>query len=59
MKYYCRQCFYIYDEAKGEPDCEIPPRTQLKNTPSDYECPLCHNSKESYLTETEYFASKF
>lgn len=49
MKYHCRFCNYIYSEEKGEPDCNIPPKTLLKNTPYDFECPLCHTGKDAFI----------
>lgn len=57
MKYYCQHCFYVYDEDKGEPDCDIPPKTSISSLPYDYECPLCHNSKESFISEKTYFSN--
>ena len=54
MKYYCPYCFYVYDEEKGEPDCDISPNTTADNLPEDYECPLCHNSKEAFINENDY-----
>lgn len=53
MKYYCKHCFYVYDEALGEPDCGISPGTPFLKTPSDYECPLCHNYKGSFVKNPE------
>ena len=48
MKYQCEHCFYVYYEEKGEPDCDVLPGTKLEDLPEDYECPLCHNSKECF-----------
>ena len=56
MKYHCNYCFYVYDEKEGEPDCDIAPNTKLEDTPEDYECPLCHNSKFSFISEENYLS---
>lgn len=53
MKYNCEHCFYVYNEADGEPDCDIAPGTSFSELPEDYECPLCHNSKYSFVLKEE------
>ncbi len=54
MKYHCNYCFYVYNEETGEPDCDILAGTKLEDTPEDFECPLCHNSKYSFVDEVHY-----
>lgn len=49
MIYKCAHCFYVYNEEKGEPDCNIKPHTRLSFTPDDYECPLCHTGKDAFI----------
>ena len=49
MRYQCEHCFYVYNEANGEPDCDIPKGTKVEDLPEDYECPLCHTSKEAFI----------
>lgn len=58
MKYHCNYCFYVYNEADGEPDCDIAPNTKFDEIPEDYECPLCHNSKFSFISETDYLSKR-
>ena len=43
MKYICKVCGYVYDEAvEGE---------KFENLPNDYECPLCGVGKEEFEAE--------
>jgi len=43
--YICDQCHFLYNEAKGDPDCEIAPGTRLENIPEGWRCPNCGADK--------------
>ena len=50
-KYVCQVCGYVYDEEKGDPDNGIAPGTKWEDLPDDFECPLCHVSKDQFSVE--------
>ncbi len=50
-KYVCQVCGYVYDEEKGDPDNGIAPGTKWEDLPDDFECPLCHVSKDQFSEE--------
>jgi rubredoxin len=41
MKWRCRNCNYVYDEALGDPKGGVPPRTRWEDKPDDWRCPDC------------------
>ena len=41
MKYVCKVCGYVYDEALGDPDNGIAAGTKFEDLPEDFVCPLC------------------
>ncbi len=41
----CMICGFIYDEAAGLPDQDLPPGTRWQDVPADWECPDCGISK--------------
>lgn len=47
-KYKCLICGYIYDEAKGDPDNNIPPNTKFEDLPNDWVCPVCGAEKTQF-----------
>jgi rubredoxin len=47
-KYQCQVCDHIYDEAKGDPDSDIPSGTRWKDVPDDWYCPECGVGKDQY-----------
>ncbi|MBN2655751.1 MAG: rubredoxin [Spirochaetales bacterium] len=47
-KYICSVCGYIYDEASGYPEGNIPPGTVWADVPSSFVCPLCGASKADF-----------
>ena len=47
-KYRCKVCGWIYDEAKGDPDNGIAPRTRFEDLPAEFICPLCGAPKEEF-----------
>lgn len=44
----CLICGFIYDEAKGRPQENIPPGTKWEDVPSDWICPDCKASKDDF-----------
>lgn len=51
MKYICNICGYVYDEAIGDPDNNIPAGTRFEDLPEDWECPLCGVGKDDFSEE--------
>ena len=51
MKYVCKTCGYVYDEAIGDPDNGIAPGTKWEDLPDDFECPLCGDGKSEFEEE--------
>ena len=51
MKYVCRACGYVYDEAIGDPDRGIAPGTKFEDLPEDYTCPWCSASKDLFAAQ--------
>lgn len=47
-KYRCDICGYIYDEALGDPDADIPPGTRWADIPDDWVCPECGTTKDDF-----------
>ncbi|MGI9214662.1 MAG: rubredoxin [Gammaproteobacteria bacterium] len=47
-KYICLICSYIYDEALGWPEDNIPPGTKWEDVPVDWTCPDCGARKEDF-----------
>jgi rubredoxin---NAD+ reductase len=41
QKYECMVCHFIYDEALGLPEHNIPPGTKWEDLPADWICPDC------------------
>ena len=52
-KYRCRECEYLYDEAKGDPDSGIPVGTRWEDIPDDWSCPICGAPKSFFQLEAE------
>ena len=40
-KYMCLICGFIYDEAAGMPEEDIPPGTRWEDLPMNWSCPDC------------------
>ncbi|MGI2029237.1 MULTISPECIES: rubredoxin [unclassified Endozoicomonas] len=51
-KYLCEVCGWIYDEAKGWPEENIPPGTRFEDIPDDWHCPECGVSKLDFIEVT-------
>ncbi|MDI9645847.1 MAG: rubredoxin [Archaeoglobales archaeon] len=47
-KYQCSVCGYIYNEAEGDPDGNVPPGTKWENLPDDWVCPVCGATKDQF-----------
>ncbi len=47
-KYKCEVCGYIYDEATGDLDGDIPAGTKWEDIPDDWECPKCGATKDEF-----------
>ncbi len=47
-KYKCTICGYIYDEASGDPDNGIAPKTKFEDLPEDWVCPICGATKDDF-----------
>ena len=50
-KYVCGLCGYVYDEAAGCPEENIPAGVKFEDLPADFTCPLCGAGKESFSEE--------
>jgi rubredoxin len=46
--YYCLECDYLYDEAKGDPDSGLLPGTRWEDIPDDWLCPICGVTKDYF-----------
>jgi rubredoxin len=44
----CSICSYVYDEAKGIPEANIPAGSKWEDLPSDWKCPWCGAGKEAF-----------
>lgn len=44
----CLLCDFVYDEAVGMPDSDIPPGTAWEDVPDDWACPDCGATKEDF-----------
>jgi len=48
QRYICSACNYVYDEALGDPDGNIPPGTRFEDIPDDWVCPVCGVDKSFF-----------
>jgi rubredoxin len=44
----CLLCGYMYDEALGDPDHDLPPGTLWEDVPLTWRCPECGAMKEDF-----------
>ncbi len=44
----CNVCAWIYDEAVGDPDHELPPGTRMADIPDTWYCPECGVTKADF-----------
>jgi rubredoxin len=47
-KWQCIVCGYIYDEAEGCEEEDVPPGTLWEDVPEDFMCPECGVGKEDF-----------
>lgn len=47
-KWMCVVCGFIYDEALGLPEEDIPPGTRWEDVPDTWTCPDCGATKEDF-----------
>ncbi len=47
-KYICDVCGYVYDEAEGDTENNIPAKTKWEDVPDDYTCPICGAGKDNF-----------
>ena len=47
-KWQCMTCGFIYDEAEGWPDDDLPPGTRWEDVPDDWICPVCGTPKSDF-----------
>ncbi len=50
-KYMCTVCGFIYDEAQGWPEDNIPPGTRWEDVPETWVCPECGATKDDFEME--------
>ncbi len=39
-------CGYLYNPAKGDRKCKVPPGTRFEDPPDDWKCPSCGAGKK-------------
>lgn len=44
----CSVCGWVYDEAKGDPDYDLPAGVKFEDLPDDFVCPLCGVPKAKF-----------
>ncbi len=47
-KWMCVVCGFIYDEAEGLPEEDIPPGTRWDDIPDTWTCPDCGATKDDF-----------
>ena len=47
-KYMCLNCEFVYDEAEGMPEYDIPPGTRWEELDEDWICPVCGSEKVDF-----------
>lgn len=50
-RYVCEVCGWLYEEADGCAEQNVAPKTEWKDVPGDFVCPLCGAGKESFSEE--------
>jgi len=48
LRWRCRVCGWVYDEANGFPDQQILPGTRFEDLGPDWACPICGAPKEEF-----------
>ena len=44
----CLNCEFVYDEAEGMPEYDIPPGTRWEDLDEDWICPVCGSEKVDF-----------
>ena len=44
--YMCRQCGYLYEAEKGDPETQVLPGTKVSDFPMNWKCPECGASSD-------------
>lgn len=47
-KYQCLNCEFVYDEAEGMPEYDIPAGTRWEELDDDWICPVCGSEKVDF-----------
>ncbi len=47
----CGVCGWVYDEAKGDPDYDLPAGVKFEDLPDDFVCPLCGVGKDQFVEQ--------
>ncbi len=47
-KYMCLNCEFVYDEAEGMPEFDIPAGTRWEDLSDDWICPVCGSEKQDF-----------
>lgn len=50
-KYVCSVCGYVYDEATGCPENDVPAGTKWSDVDDDFVCPVCGAGKDMFSEE--------
>lgn len=48
QRYKCLNCCYVYDDADGCPELDVPPGTAWEDLPDDWLCPQCGSDKRDF-----------
>lgn len=48
-KWYCPRCGFMYNEAVGDENLKIPPKTLFSSFDSSWVCPRCQTPKELFV----------
>ena len=48
QQWVCNVCAWIYDEAVGDPDHDLPPGTRMADIPDTWYCPECGVTKADF-----------
>ncbi|MBF0620696.1 MAG: rubredoxin [Magnetococcales bacterium] len=46
--YVCTVCGYVYSEAEGAPEDDLPAGTKWEDVPNDWLCPDCGVTKDDF-----------
>ncbi|KAK9816914.1 hypothetical protein WJX72_007027 [[Myrmecia] bisecta] len=52
----CIGCGYTYEPKKGDPEYPVPPGTQFRDLPADWQCPICSAEKSTFQNKAKEIA---